>query len=425
MIRTFLLRGAWLMLGAAIGLAAALLTGTVAGIAVQDSTAVGLARPTVLGGAVGALLVAAVVGLLPGVREIQVTAALTLLRVPAPLVVPEPMRARHRAGTALWTVLQTAAGLISGFCVFGLLPGAVLTATWTAFGNETQLATLGWEYPIWLSALIGIGLLGAAIAGPLGCGWAAVRLAPLLLGPTAADRLALAETRLAEERRHTALARELHDGIGHALSIISIQAAAAQRVVISQPDRIDAALAVIEQTSRGAQDELDHLLGLLRNPDAPPVRGTVRAPSTDDLVHLVERHRAAGLTVDLRDTHSGVPQLVWNTALNILAEALTNAHRHGGDAPVTVTIDQTADVLELRVTNALPTGGRQPRTSRSTRGIAGMQERAAVLEGTVTAGPVPSGSATAGTAPAGADREWHVVATIPVPADSRPRSEQT
>ncbi|SEE09892.1 sensor histidine kinase [Ruania alba] len=410
MTRTFLLRGAWLMLGAAIGLAAALLAGTVVGTLARGAAADGLARPTVVGGVVGAVAVACCVGLLPGVREIQVTAARTLLRVPAPLVVPDPMLARHRWGTMGWTVVQTAAGLVSGFCVFGLIPGGFLTLLWTALGREHLLTTIGWNQPAWQLVLIGVALLIGAVVGVLACGWAAVRLAPLLLGPSATDRLALAESRLADERRHTALARELHDGIGHALSIISIQAAAAQRVAGTRPEQAGAALEVIAQTSRDAQDELDHLLGLLRDPDATPARGTTPTASEEGLSDLLAQHRDAGLAIEVHDTRGDLPQLVWRVTLDILAEALTNAHRHGA-GPVVVTLEQSTDTLELHVANPIPD---RRRITRTGRGITGMQERAALLDGVVTAGPSNHG----------ATWEWLVVATLPVPPGPATRTER-
>ncbi|QOR72437.1 hypothetical protein IM660_09550 [Ruania alkalisoli] len=419
MIRTAVLRGAWLMLGAAIGVAAVLLTGTIIAIVqgpagdLERSTVFG-AAPALPGGVIGALVVAALVGLLPGVREIQVTAARTLLRTRATLVVPDPMLARHRMRTAAWTVFQTVAGLVAGFSVFGLLPGAVLTLLWTVGGQRDRLEGLGWDYPTGSLLLIGFVLLLGAVVGVLGCGWSAVRLAPVLLGPSPADRLALAEARLAQEQRHTALARELHDGIGHALSIISIQAAAAQRVAGTRPDRAAAALTVIEQTSRGAQNELDHLLGLLRDPHALPARAT----TDHGLSELLARYRETGLTIDVHDTHREVPHVVWSTMLDILAEALTNARRHGGADTVTVTVAQTADTLELHVTNPLPPHQRTRRTTPAGRGITGMQERAALLEGTVTAGPAdPNTTRT--------KREWQIVASIPVPRARPPRTGQS
>src|SRR5699024_5055134 len=269
------------------------------------------------------LLVAAGVGLLPGVREIQVTAARALLGVNAPLVA-ETRDWAHRARSAVWTVLHAVTGLITGFCVLGLLPGAVVTFWALLEGRLDLLEPLGLGETWWSALLGGLAMLAATAAGPVLAALVAVRLAPRLLGPSAADRLVLAEQRLATERRHTALARELHDGIGHALSIIGIQAAAARRVAATRPDRAGSALHVIEQTARDAQAELDHLLGLLRDPQAPPGRA-----AREDLPTLLAKHRAAGLSVDLSEDHGPVPGLVWDAVLDILAEALTNAHRHG------------------------------------------------------------------------------------------------
>src|SRR5213078_209466 len=93
-------------------------------------------------------------------------------------------------------------------------------------------------------------------------GRAATAAAPAFLGPTAGDRLQVAEARLAAEAQHTRLARELHDGIGHALTIIGLQATAARQGTGRKPDE---ALALVETTAREAVAELDAVLALLRD----------------------------------------------------------------------------------------------------------------------------------------------------------------
>lgn len=392
MIRTVLMRGAWLMLGAAIGLAAGLLGATTAttsagGTDLRAGTGWGL---------VAVLVVGVGVGLLPGVREIQVTAARTLLGVSAPLLA-ETHGWRHRWRTCAWTVLQAVTGLSTGVCLFGLLPGAVVVFWFLARGQSDLLTSYGLAQTWWLALLTGLGGLVLAVGGPVLAGALAFRLAPVLLGATPADRLAVAEQRLAAERRHTALARELHDGIGHALSIIGIQAAAARRVVADRPEPAEAALHVIERTSREAQAELDHLLGLLRDPDTAPARA-VRA----DLPTLLAKHRAAGLAIEVRERHGPVPQLVWGAVLDILAEALANAHRHGGAGTVTVTISQAGGILRLQVDSPATAPGPPDASRHSGRGIIGMQERAALLGGTVRAGTTAQG--------------WQVTAALPVPS---------
>lgn len=387
-----LLRGAWLMLGAAIAMAAAILTGGTISLLPENGR---LTATSLTASSIGVIVVAVVLGLLPGVREIEVTAARTLLGVN---LEPTPTPAlRHRWRTSAWTLLHAVTGLVTGFCLLGLVPGAVLSWLWIATGRTELLERTG------SAALAVHPVMGATImtvlmvAGPWLSGWVALRMAPVLLGPSAADRLAVAEARLADERRHTALARELHDGIGHALAIISIQAAAARRVHDHQPDQAKGALQIIEQTSAQAQAELDHLLGLLRDP-ATPARRTTR----DDLPTLVDRHRRAGLQVTVTDDHRDVPALVWAAVLDILAEALTNAHRHAPDSPVEVRISQDDTHLRLTVDNPAPQQGAHDRTTGG-RGILGMQERAALVDGTVSTSC--------------RDHQWQVVATIPVGPD--------
>ena len=111
-------------------------------------------------------------------------------------------------------------------------------------------------------ALIGLVYVAAGVGALL------ARLAPALLGPSPAEQIAI----LAERNR---VARELHDSVGHALGVVSIQAAAAERVLDSDPQFAREALRHIAASAREGQRDLDHALGLLRD-DSPPRR---RAPA--------------------------------------------------------------------------------------------------------------------------------------------------
>lgn len=394
-IKLLLTRGAWLMLGAAIGVAAAILGGSLGAAATPAAIPVAAV--------LGVLVVAAGVALLPGVGEIEATAAHTLLGIPAERVSVPAGIVRPWWRTAAWTTAHATLGLLSGFSVIGVLPGGVVTLTWALTGTTSPLQRVGLDWSSPVAALAGIGMVAQAPLVVAGLGWVAASLGPRLLGPTSADRLAVTEARLAAERRHTVLARELHDGIGHALSIISVQSAAARRVADRHPDRALAALHVIEQTSREAQGELDHLLGLLRDPDADPGRYRI---SLDDLPALVARHRDAGLTIDCSNDATDVPRLISGSAADIVAEALANAQRHATGQPVTVRVTREAGDLVVTVRNPLPARPSRSR-NRIGHGVLGLRERAALLDGTLTAGPV--------------DDEWLVRATLPLGA-ARPEA---
>jgi len=393
--RTLLTRGAWLMLGAAIGVAAAILGGTL------GAAATPLAIPFTA--ALAVLVVAVGVALLPGVGEIESTAAHTLLGLPADRVnVPDGVR-RAWWRTAAWTTVHAVTGLVAGFSVVGVLPGGVLTTLWSVTGQTANLTRIGLDWPAPVTFVAGLVMIIQAPLAVAGLGWVATRLAPRLLGPSAADRLAVVQARLAAERRHTVLARELHDGIGHALSIISVQSAAARRVADRHPDRTIAALHVIEQTSREAQAELDHLLGLLRNPsgELDQYRETL-----DDLPGLLARHRAAGMTIIDHDDSGELPRLVSGAAADIVAEALANAHRHAPGEPVTLTLTRESDTVVVTVRNRLAATKphARPARNRTGHGILGLQERAALLDGTLTAGPEAGDWQVRAALPLGASR---------------------
>ena len=149
-----------------------------------------------------------------------------------------------------------------------------------------------------------------------GAGALLARLAPVLLGPTPAERIAI----LAERNR---VARELHDSVGHALGVVSIQAAAAERVLDRDPAFAREALRHIAASARDGQRDLDHVLGLLREEPSAP------APDLGDLDRLLDPH-AIELSGDLHR----VPGAVSREAYRIIQEGLTNAARHGAGAPV-------------------------------------------------------------------------------------------
>jgi signal transduction histidine kinase len=197
-----------------------------------------------------------------------------------------------------------------------------------------------------------------------------------------AERDAERERRLATAEERTRIARDLHDSAGHAINVILVQAGAARLLGGRDPERSQAALETIEEVARETLGEIDQLVRALREGDLPSENDGVEPPlGLAGLATLVERHRFAGLEVDMavhgprRPLAPGVDQ----AAYRILQEALTNAARHGdGSAEVDLTYGDHA--LELMVDN--PIG---PEPSGSGHGIVGMRERAALLGGSLEA----------------------------------------
>jgi signal transduction histidine kinase len=191
---------------------------------------------------------------------------------------------------------------------------------------------------------------------------------------------------VAEERAR--IARELHDSAGHALNTILVQAGAARVLRERDAERSAQAIATIEDLARETIEEIDRIVGLLRED-----RETDRAPlpGIEGIPALVERQRAGGLDVRLTITGEGdrpPPAAVSRAAYRIAQESLTNASRHGTGSAA-MSIELGADALKLSVANPV-SAHPEPRPGGG-RGIAGMRERAKLLGGSLQAGR--SGSA--------------------------------
>ena len=243
--------------------------------------------------------------------------------------------------------------------------------------------------------------------------------AAFVLGDAASARRGehAAAVEAAHQAERTRIARELHDVVAHQLSAIAVQAGAARlaadgkRAGDSAAQRAPAdVLGAIEQLSREALTELNHLLGALRRePDADP--GRRPAPALSDLGTLLDTRRHAGEPADLviegaaRQLSPGVEL----SGYRIVQEALANAARHAPAAPVCVTLRYGPGELGIEVTNAPSPLARQPAGSPPARpggrGIRGMRERAELYGGHLDA-----------TAPA--DGGFVVAAAIPY--DGRP-----
>jgi signal transduction histidine kinase len=198
-----------------------------------------------------------------------------------------------------------------------------------------------------------------------------------------------ARARLAVLDERARVARELHDSIAHAVSVMVLQAGAAEQVLDSTPAQARVALQAIQEVGRDALDQLATLLGLLGSADdRPPL-----APRSGlaELERLLDTVRQAGLPVRLATLGEPValPAALDGAAYRIIQEALTNALKHAGAEPTNVTVRYAADGIHLDIVDAGPRA-----SSRSTggHGLAGMRERVAHHGGRMHAGPTAGGS---------------------------------
>jgi signal transduction histidine kinase len=192
---------------------------------------------------------------------------------------------------------------------------------------------------------------------------------------------------LADERGR--IARELHDVVAHNVSLIVIQAVAAQDVFDARPDQSLEALGAIEAAGRAAMVELRRLLNTVR-PDRED-GGNDPQPGLGQLDALVASVRAAGLSVALRreGEHVSVPAGVDLSAYRIVQEALTNTLRHAHASRAAVTVRYTAAAVEVEVTD--DGRGSTGAAGDAGQGIVGMRERAALVGGTLEVGGAPRG----------------------------------
>ncbi|MCX5379639.1 sensor histidine kinase [Streptomyces sp. NBC_00091] len=206
-------------------------------------------------------------------------------------------------------------------------------------------------------------------------------IARRLLGPSAAERLTALEARTEQLLERTRIARELHDSIGHALTVAVVQAGAARAA--GNPEFTDRALSAIEETGRAALEDLERVLLVLRESAQPPSQ----RPTLVEADRLLESARASGAAVDAQLTGrlEKLPGPVTREGYRILQEALTNVLRHCGPVPIRVRVEMAVGRLDLEVTNPLPT--RPAVTTGGGSGLRGMRERAALLGGEAETGP--------------------------------------
>lgn len=232
----------------------------------------------------------------------------------------------------------------------------------------------------WWYALLAPLPLIALAAVVVGAGELITVAARRLLGPSPGERLAALEERTERLLERNRIARELHDSIGHALTVAVVQAGAARAA--GDPAFTERALAAIEETGRAALEDLERVLGVLRE-SGRPVSGR---PTLADADRLLESARASGAKVDAELTGplETVPGPVSREGYRILQESLTNVLRHAGAVPVRVRVEVDGGSLGLEVRNPLTAGA--PDAGRGS-GLRGIRERAALLGGHARTGP--------------------------------------
>jgi signal transduction histidine kinase len=196
------------------------------------------------------------------------------------------------------------------------------------------------------------------------------------------------QARLAVTEERARIARELHDVVGHSVSVMTVQAAAVRRLLEPDQDREREALLVVEQTGREALAEMRRMVGVLRRPEEAPALAP--QPSLEHLDKLVAHTRETGLPVELRveGMPAQLPAALDTTAYRIVQEALTNAVKHANASRAEVVVRYRNGTVELIVSDD---GDGDGDGGGSGHGLVGMRERVSVYGGELEAGPQAGG----------------------------------
>jgi signal transduction histidine kinase len=333
----------------------------------------------------------------PGAWPLDVWAWLLLLAGPVALI----FRYRHRVPVVAVSIAATVTYLLLHY-PYGPVVVAPVVAIIGALraGHRTAvriLALAGYALVVGLGYLPGLqlrrlglvesaGLLvGLLVALMLG---EAARAQSRYLAELGRTRAEQARARAEQQRRQASeerlrIARELHDVLGHHLSLINVQAGVGLHLMDDQPEQARTALLAIRQASAEALREVRSVLGVLRAEDEQAPR--TPAPSLANLDALVAD---AGARSVIEGTPRDLPAELDRAAYRIAQEALTNVRRHAGPAAkATVTIGYGPDALTIRVVD----DGPPVAAFEDGNGIAGMRARATALGGTLTAGPADEG----------------------------------
>ncbi|HEY1636660.1 MAG TPA: histidine kinase [Acidimicrobiales bacterium] len=334
-----------------------------------------------------------------------------------------PARRRH-PWSALWMAVIAEAVLIglglrlpvllaAGFTMYSLAaPSSTALSNWTVVGALAPMVIAGGV------AWGGTPLQTVALAVLLACGSIAVgwlagenasarRRHALDLAERAAEReRERARRTLIEER--TRIARELHDVVAHAMSVISVRSGVARRISAAQPEQASEALSIIETISRRSLAELRRLVTVLRQAGDPTVEDLSPAPRLSDLPQLVSEIAAAGVLVDvwIEGEARSLPPTEDLSAYRIAQEALTNVVRHSGADNATLSVRYRNGSVEIECVN--PSDRRQSvpmAHANGGHGIVGMRERIALYGGDFSARPTDEG--------------FTVLARLPITRDTR------
>jgi signal transduction histidine kinase len=312
-------------------------------------------------------------------------------------------RRRYPTGVAVLALSATAVSLLAGFAAMVALFNAAVRASPRALA--------------WIFAL---SLVSNAIAplvygnGDFGGYWGTFALCVLVMSVAigwglfartrrelvaslheraqrleAEQQLRVEQARDGERRR---IAREMHDVLGHRLSLLSLHAGALEFRRDASPEEVAEAAGVIRASGQAALGELRAVIGVLREQDDGASLEAPQ-PTLAQIPALLEESRAAGMDVrlDERAATGAVPSAVGRAAFRVLQEALTNARKHARGAPVTVSLDPGPPLVLEVVSGRAPELLDDEPSPGAGLGLVGLAERVALADGSLEHGEDPAG----------------------------------
>jgi signal transduction histidine kinase len=264
---------------------------------------------------------------------------------------------------------------------FVLVAGAV-TTTALLQARTTPIHVFDAVYP----------LVYFGIAGGLG-GFVrqrALRLSAVEGRATVLEGALEREAELAAAQERARIARELHDVVAHGLSLMVVQAEAAEEMLTRSPEAAAQPLRRVQDTGRQSLAEMRRLLGVLRSA-GDEAASTAPQPSLNRLPDLVQEAADVGLTVtvDIEGQPAELPLGVELAAYRVVQEALTNTRRHAHARTARVRLSYSPEALRVEVTDDGTGIGVHPNPAG--HGLIGMRERAALYGGSLDAGPRADG----------------------------------
>ncbi|MDG4791219.1 histidine kinase [Micromonospora sp. WMMD1102] len=319
---------------------------------------------------------------------------------------------------------------LDGNYSFGLPPvsyllGRRMASTWPAAASYSGLAVLGTPLVWSRSGFVPWATMAGALVYAGLFPWLVGRYrrqqrALVAAGWERAEQLEREQRMLTREvrlRERARIAEDMHDSLGHELSLLALRAGALE-VRPDLDERTREAAGQLRAGAAAATGQLRDIIELLR--DDPADEAAARHPgaaagSLGEVADLVRRARAAGMPVELHDGRPAepMPPLVARAVFRVVQESLTNANKHAGGAAVTVRLDaDDSGAVLVDVTNTAPPPGAPPAapvSARGGRGLVGLRERVRLTGGTLRAGARDGGFEVVARLPVRADR--------PVPAE--------